>query len=81
MITAMNHITLAVTDIDKSFLFYRDLVGLKPLVKWDKGAYFFVMVCVNSTLLIIGITICKSLSITLMHLRTHCFLVIQLLSV
>lgn len=42
MITAMNHITLAVTDIEKSFLFYRDVIGLKPLVKWDKGAYFLV---------------------------------------
>ena len=40
MITAMNHMTLGVTDIDKSFVFYRDVLGLKPLVKWDKGAYF-----------------------------------------
>lgn len=42
MITAMNHITLAVSDIDQSFIFYRDILGLKPLVKWNKGAYFFV---------------------------------------
>ena len=42
MIAGMNHITLAVQDIDKSFMFYRDVVGLKPLVKWDKGAYFLV---------------------------------------
>lgn len=42
MITSMNHITLAIIDIDKSFEFYRDVLGLKPLVKWDKGAYFFV---------------------------------------
>jgi len=40
MITSVNHITLAVRDIDRSFAFYRDLIGLKPLVKWDKGAYF-----------------------------------------
>lgn len=40
MITGVNHITLAVQDIDKSFAFYRDVLGLKPLVKWDKGAYF-----------------------------------------
>lgn len=42
MINAMNHITLAVKDIEKSFTFYRDVIGLKPLVKWDKGAYFIV---------------------------------------
>jgi catechol 2,3-dioxygenase-like lactoylglutathione lyase family enzyme len=39
-IMEMNHITLAVKDIDRSFTFYRNIVGLKPLVKWDKGAYF-----------------------------------------
>lgn len=42
MITSLNHITLAVTDIDKSFKFYREVMGLKPLVKWDNGAYFLV---------------------------------------
>lgn len=40
MITNMNHITLAVKDIETSFNFYRDIVGLIPLVKWDEGAYF-----------------------------------------
>jgi catechol 2,3-dioxygenase-like lactoylglutathione lyase family enzyme len=42
MITSMNHITLAIKDINVSFKFYRDLLGLTPLVKWDKGAYFLV---------------------------------------
>ena len=42
MINAMNHITLAVKDINKSFIFYYEVVGLVPLVKWDKGAYFLV---------------------------------------
>lgn len=42
MITGMNHITLAVKDIEKSFGFYQDIVGLKPLVKWHRGAYFLV---------------------------------------
>lgn len=42
MITAMNHITLAVTNIERSFTFYRDILGLIPLVKWDNGAYFLV---------------------------------------
>lgn len=39
-IKGLNHITLAVQDIDISFTFYRDILGLKPLCKWDKGAYF-----------------------------------------
>jgi catechol 2,3-dioxygenase-like lactoylglutathione lyase family enzyme len=42
MITALNHITLAVTDIDRSFDFYRKILGLTPLVKWDRGAYFLL---------------------------------------
>lgn len=42
MITGMNHITLAVQHVDKSFDFYCDILGLKPLVRWDKGAYFLV---------------------------------------
>jgi catechol 2,3-dioxygenase-like lactoylglutathione lyase family enzyme len=40
--TSMNHITLAVTNIERSFAFYRDVLGFKPLVKWDRGAYFLV---------------------------------------
>ena len=42
MITSINHITLAVIDIKKSFAFYRDVMSFKPLVKWDKGAYFLI---------------------------------------
>ena len=42
MIHQMNHITLAVRDIDRSFNFYRNVLDLKPLVRWDKGAYFLV---------------------------------------
>jgi len=38
----MNHITLGVIDIERSFTFYRDVIGLTPLVKWDQGAYFLV---------------------------------------
>ena len=29
-------------DIEKSFHFYTSVLGLRPLVKWDKGAYFLV---------------------------------------
>jgi glutathione S-transferase fosA5 len=42
MILSLNHITLGVLDIERSFTFYRDVLELKPLVKWDKGAYFLV---------------------------------------
>ena len=42
MITSLNHITLAVTDLERSFAFYQELLGFRPLVKWDKGAYFDV---------------------------------------
>lgn len=40
MITNANHYTLAVTDVERSFKFYRDILDLKPLCKWVKGAYF-----------------------------------------
>jgi catechol 2,3-dioxygenase-like lactoylglutathione lyase family enzyme len=42
MITNLNHITLAVSDVEKSFNFYHNILGFKPLCKWDKGAYFLV---------------------------------------
>ncbi len=42
MLQGMNHITLAVIDIDRSFAFYHEVLGLKPLCRWDKGAYFLV---------------------------------------
>lgn len=41
-ITNINHITLAVTDINRSFSFYKDVLGLNPLVKWDQGVYFLI---------------------------------------
>ncbi len=41
-ITNINHITLAVTDIHRSFSFYKDVLAFKPLVKWDQGAYFLI---------------------------------------
>lgn len=39
MITGLNHITLAVSDLEKSLTFYSELLNFKPLVKWRKGAY------------------------------------------
>jgi catechol 2,3-dioxygenase-like lactoylglutathione lyase family enzyme len=40
LVTGINHITLAVSDLNRSFHFYVDVVGLKPVAKWERGAYF-----------------------------------------
>ena len=40
MIRGINHINLAVNNIEESFNFYKDILGLTPLCRWDKGAYF-----------------------------------------
>lgn len=42
MITGLNHITLAVKDIETSFTFYRDILGFMPLCQWEGSAYFLV---------------------------------------
>ncbi len=39
MIGGLNHITLSVRDIDRSFRFYVETLGAKPLARWRKGAY------------------------------------------
>ena len=39
MITGINHVTLAVSDLARSFAFYTDVLGLKPVAKWASGAY------------------------------------------
>ena len=40
MINGINHVTLAVNNIDKAFKYYKDILGLKPVVKWKNGEYF-----------------------------------------
>jgi len=40
MITGLNHITIAVSDLENSFQFYKETLGLLPLMKHSKGAYF-----------------------------------------
>jgi catechol 2,3-dioxygenase-like lactoylglutathione lyase family enzyme len=40
IVSGANHYTLAVSDLERSFKFYRDVLCLKPLCKWQKGAYF-----------------------------------------
>lgn len=39
MITGINHVTLAVRDLERSFSFYTTVPGLKPVAKWARGAY------------------------------------------
>jgi catechol 2,3-dioxygenase-like lactoylglutathione lyase family enzyme len=39
MITGLNHLTLAVTDLDRSLAFYGELLGLPVMARWPTGAY------------------------------------------
>ncbi|MGU3524274.1 fosfomycin resistance glutathione transferase [Enterobacteriaceae bacterium C23F] len=39
MLTGLNHLTLAVTNIDQSIAFYQQLPGMRLRARWDKGAY------------------------------------------
>ncbi len=39
MLTGLNHLTLAVSDLDRSFAFYVDLLGFRPHARWAGGAY------------------------------------------
>jgi glutathione S-transferase fosA5 len=39
MITGVNHITLAVRKVDRSYGFYVETLGSRPLARWSKGAY------------------------------------------
>ena len=39
MITGINHITLSIADIERSFDFYATVLGFRPIAKWPKGAY------------------------------------------
>lgn len=40
MIKGINHINLSVQDIEKSFIFYKEILGLTPLCKSEGSAYF-----------------------------------------
>jgi catechol 2,3-dioxygenase-like lactoylglutathione lyase family enzyme len=39
MITGINHITLSVFDLEKSFNFYTEILGCQAIAKWQRGAY------------------------------------------
>lgn len=38
-IRGINHVTLAVSDLERSFAFYTTLLGLTPVARWTRGAY------------------------------------------
>lgn len=42
MILGLNHITIAVSDVERSLSYYRDILGFTAHVKWDNGAYLSV---------------------------------------
>lgn len=39
MIGSLNHLTFAVQDLERSFAFYRDVLGFRALARWKSGAY------------------------------------------
>jgi len=39
MLQGLNHITIAVSDLDTSLWFYSQLLGMQAHARWDKGAY------------------------------------------
>jgi glutathione S-transferase fosA5 len=50
MVTSINHVTLAVQDLDRSFSFYTSSLGLRPVARWYKGAYLVAgsdWICLN----------------------------------
>jgi catechol 2,3-dioxygenase-like lactoylglutathione lyase family enzyme len=39
MLNGLNHISLAVRDLEKSLAFYGSLLGFTPQIRWARGAY------------------------------------------
>ncbi|WP_159814223.1 fosfomycin resistance glutathione transferase [Pseudomonas sp. 18058] len=39
MLTGLNHLTLAVSDLNRSLAFYRDVLQLRVEATWNAGAY------------------------------------------
>ena len=39
MLIGINHITIAVSDLERSLVFYVDSLGCRAEARWDKGAY------------------------------------------
>ena len=45
MLLGLNHITFAVRDIERSMVFYRDVLGGTLHARWDGGAYLVIGDC------------------------------------
>lgn len=39
MVRGINHVTLSVRDLEVSFAFYVNVLGMRPVARWYKGAY------------------------------------------
>lgn len=39
-IGSLNHVTLSVGQLERSFEFYARVLGFRPLARWTRGAYF-----------------------------------------
>jgi catechol 2,3-dioxygenase-like lactoylglutathione lyase family enzyme len=39
MVSGLSHVTLSVSDLDRAFRFYREVLGMRPVARWYKGAY------------------------------------------
>ena len=49
-VSGLNHITLAVRDLERSFNFYTTALGLRPVARWDRGAHLLAgetWICLN----------------------------------
>lgn len=42
VIRGLNHLTFAVSDLERSFDFYTQILGLSPVARWEGGAYLLV---------------------------------------
>lgn len=42
MLSGLNHLTLAVADLHRSFDFYRTVLGFRPRALWARGAYLSI---------------------------------------
>jgi catechol 2,3-dioxygenase-like lactoylglutathione lyase family enzyme len=39
MVGSLNHVTLSVTELERSFRFYSQVLEFRPLARWVRGAY------------------------------------------
>ncbi len=39
MIVGINHVTLSVAELPRSLAFYSEVLGMRPVARWTRGAY------------------------------------------